>query len=350
MKLKISPENIFERIALSFNLAPTPLVDTQVAFTAARAIMAAADTGIYEALGKEKRSFEEVSSSCKTDPVATKHLLDCLVGIGYLNWSNDRYSLKTRYYKWLLKEYPSKLIGKLRFQIIEWNWMARLEDYVRTGKPLDFHSTMTASEWARYQEGMRDLSINVAKELAKKIKLPAGTTRMLDIGGSHGLFSIELCKKYPSLSSTILELPGAIDSASAIAAEHGLTERVKYQAGNALKDNLGEEQYDFVMINNVVHHFNVEENFQLAKKIALALKPGGSYGIGEFIRQHKPGEGGAVGATAGLYFALTSSSGTWSKEEIQSWQEKAGLKPKKPINVIVLPGWKMLMAEKIPNP
>jgi hypothetical protein len=40
---------------------------------------------------------------------------------------------------------------------------------------------------------------------------------MLDIGGSHGLFSIELCKRYSSLSSTIMELPGAIEAASAIA-------------------------------------------------------------------------------------------------------------------------------------
>ena len=50
MKLKIQPQGLLERIALWFNLAPTPLVDTQVAFNAARAIMAAADVGIYEAL------------------------------------------------------------------------------------------------------------------------------------------------------------------------------------------------------------------------------------------------------------------------------------------------------------
>ena len=77
---------------------------------------------------------------------------------------------------------------------------------------------MTADEWAHYQEGMRDLSVNVAKELAGKLKLPVHASKMLDIGGSHGLYSIELCKKYPSLTSTILELPGAIDRASAIAA------------------------------------------------------------------------------------------------------------------------------------
>jgi 2-polyprenyl-3-methyl-5-hydroxy-6-metoxy-1,4-benzoquinol methylase len=346
MKLKIVPENFLERVALRLNLAPTPLVDTQVAFNAARAIMAAADTGIFEAIGKNNKTVQQISNDCHTDPKATKHLLDCLVGIGYLKWSDGNYSLKPKFYKWLLKEYPSNLIGKLRFQFSEWNWMTKLEEYVRTGKPMELHSVLRPDEWTAYQDGMRDLSINTAKELAKKIKLPATASTMLDIGGSHGLYSIEICKKYPSLSSTILELPGAIDRAGKIAAAHGLTERIKYKTGNALFDDLGEQQYDLIMINNVVHHFTTEQNIELSKKVYRALKPGGLYGIGEFIRQNKPGEGGAVAATSDLYFALISSSGTWSKEEMTGWQEQAGLKPQKPISLITLPGWKMLLAAR----
>jgi len=346
MKLKITAENFMERIAIMLNLIPSPLIDTQVAFTQARAIMAAADLGIFEALSKDNKTVEQVADICKTHTVATKQLLDCLTGIGYLKWCNNKYSLKPRYYKWLLMEYPSNFIGKLRFQISEWNWMAKLEEYVRTGKPLDFHSFMSATEWANYQDGMRDLSVNTAKELAEKVKLPPNATKMLDIGGSHGLYSVELCKKHPSLNSTILELPGAIDRASAIAAQHGLTNRVHYLAGNALTDDLGEQQYDLIMINNVVHHFTDEDNLKLAQKAARALKPDGMYAVGEFIRGNKPGEGGAVASGAGLYFSLTSESGTWSIDEINSWQQKAGLKTQKPISLMTLPGWKMVVARK----
>lgn len=211
---------------------------------------------------------------------------------------------------------------------------------------MELHAVLSEKEWADYQDGMRDLSVNAASELAKKLNLPPHTTKMLDIGGSHGLYSIELCKKYPSLSSTILELPGAIDRASAIASQHGLTDRVKYKTGNTLTDDLGEKQYDLIMINNVVHHFTEEENRNLARKVFHALKPGGMYAIGEFIRRHKPGEGGAVAATSGLYFALISQSGTWSEEEMRSWQQEAGLKPQKPISFMTLPGWKLLIAMK----
>jgi 2-polyprenyl-3-methyl-5-hydroxy-6-metoxy-1,4-benzoquinol methylase len=346
MKIKNQPENLLEWLALKANLAPTPLIDTQVAFNAARAIMAAAELGIYEAIGKNSKTSDEVVSVCKTHAEATMHLLNCLVGIGYLQWNNGRYSLIPKYYKWLLKESESNLIGKLRFQLIEWEWMGKLEEYVRTGKPLDLHGSASGKEWELYQEGMRDLSINAAKELAPKIPVSKDATSMLDIGGSHGLFSIELCKKHPGLTSTIMELPGAIAAASAIAKRYDTTNRVNYVAGNALTDDLGTEKYDLVMINNVVHHFTNEQNIALAKKIARALKPNGIYAIGEFKRQSKPGEGGVVGATTGLYFSLTSSSGTWSAPEIEGWQKNAGFKIEKPVKPMSIPGWQLFIARK----
>ena len=346
MKIKVSPENPLEWMALRMNLAPLPLVETQIFFSAARAIMAAAELGIYEAIGKSSKTADEVAAASGTHPHATKELLNCLVGIGYLAWSDGKFSLKRKYHKWLLKESESNLIAKLRFQLLEWNWMAMLEDYVRTGNTLQLHGSVNEHEWKLYQEGMRDLSINAARELTSKIPVPKNATKMLDIGGSHGLYSIELCKKYPQLNSTIFELPGAVEAASAIAKRYDTTGRVSYTEGNALNDDLGTEQYDFIMINNVVHHFTSEQNMALAKKIANALKPGGVYGIGEFIRTDKPGEGGVITASTGLYFSVISASGNWSAEEITSWQKNAGLNVEKPVTAMALPGWKMIVARK----
>lgn len=343
MKIGLRAENPLEWIALRFNLAPVPLADTQVAFNAARAIMAGAELGIFEALGSGASTAEEIARSCETHPQATRQLLDCLVGVGYLRWKKGMYSLKPRYRKWLLRQSDSNLIGKLRFQRIEWNWMAQLEEYVRTGEPLDLHGSATAREWELYQEGMRDLSFNAARELAGKIPVPAGAKAMLDIGGSHGLYSIELCRRHPGLTSTVLELPGALESARAISRRYAGAEHLTYVAGDALSDDLGEQRYDLVMINNVVHHFTAEQNRQLARKVARALRPGGIYAIGEFIRAAEPGEGGVVASTSGLYFALTSASGAWSAAEIEGWQKEAGFEPGRSIRVVSIPGWKVII-------
>lgn len=346
MKLKLKAENLMEWIALKLNLAPVPLVETQIYFTVARTIMAAAELGVFESLGKTKKTAEEVARDCRTNPDSTKNLLNSLVGIGYVRYANGKYSLAPRSRKWLLKESDANLIGKLRFQLYEWNWMGHLEEYVRTGKSLDLHGSINPKEWESYQEGMRDLSVNAAKEVASKIPVPSGATQLLDIGGSHGLYSIELCKKYPNLHSTVLELPGAIDSASSIAKRYDTTGRVTYKAGNALTDELGEAVYDMVMINNVVHHFTDEQNNALAAKVYRALKPNGIYIIGEIIRNDTPGQGGVLGAATSLYFSMTSASGNWSETEISGWQTKAGFTKLKTINAMSVPGWRMIVAKK----
>src|SRR5690349_5044970 len=118
--------------------------------------MAGAALGVFEAIGRGGKTADEVAADCKTHPRATKQLLDCLTGLGYASWSDGRYALPPRYRKWLLRESPTSLVDKLVFQLTEWNWMARLEDVVRTVQPVDFHANMTAAERAAYQAEMRD--------------------------------------------------------------------------------------------------------------------------------------------------------------------------------------------------
>ncbi len=56
MKIKLQAENVLEWLAMKFNLAPRPLIDTQVSFSAARAIMVAAELGIFEAIGTQTKT------------------------------------------------------------------------------------------------------------------------------------------------------------------------------------------------------------------------------------------------------------------------------------------------------
>jgi SAM-dependent methyltransferase len=346
MKLAPRAENLMERIALMANLAPRPLLDTQIAFTAARAIMVAAETGIFEALGKAEQDAETIARECGTNERATRQLLDCLVGIGYANWRDGKYGLPAPLRKWLLRSSPGSIVNKLAYESLEWDFVGKTGDFVRTGKALAVHEGFSKRDWAVYQDAMRDVAANPAVELAKRLPVPPGATRLLDIGGSHGLFSTELCKRHPALAATILELPGAVDRASEIAQRDGLGDRVTYRVGNALTDDLGEEMFDVVMANNFVHGFSSEQNVGLAKRVARALSPGGVYAIGDFLRPSHPGAGGGVAAVMDLFFALVNASGTWALEEIVSWQRDAGLEPMKPIRFPSLPGWASAPAAK----
>ncbi len=339
MKLAPVSENPLEYFALRMNLVPTPLIDTQMAFTAARAIMAGAQLGVFDALATGPKDAAGVARECATHPEATRQLLDCLVGLEYLRFSEGRYDNSEVARKWIVRESPVSMRDKLVFQMLEWSWVSRLETFVKTGEAIDIHATMTGPEWTTYQDGMRALAVGVAREIARKLPVPKGASRMLDIGGSHGLYSVEMCKLHASLESTILELPEAIPRSRENLAKLGMGARVTHQAGDALRDDLGEDNYDLVFISNLVHHFSAAENAALARRVHRALKPGGLYVIADYVRSERPGAGGAIGATGDLYFALTSRSGTWSRAEMAAWQEEAGMTARRGIRFTTMPGF-----------
>jgi 2-polyprenyl-3-methyl-5-hydroxy-6-metoxy-1,4-benzoquinol methylase len=338
VKLTATPESVPEVIAVALNLVPIPLLHTWLAFIAARSIMAASALGIFEALGEADRTAEEVAANCRTDPRATKQLLNCLVGIGYARWRDGKYGICRRHRKWLLRASSNSIVGKLGFLSTEWDLVSRLREFVQSGKPVKMHDSMSTEQWALYQDAMHELAGGPASEVATRLPMPRGATRVLDIGGSHGLYSVELCRHYPGLHCTILELPAAIDRAMALAARHGMAERLSYRAADVFLEDLGEATYDVVIANNFVHHFTPAQNFELAKKVARALTPGGLYAIFELLRSDNPAGGGMI-ATLDLYFALTSASGLFSLAEITAWQRHAGLRPLRPIRLLRLPGW-----------
>lgn len=276
---------------------------------------------------------------CALNPRAVEVLLGALVSTRYLRYSDNRYQLTAKSRKWLAPQKQWSLYDYIPHVRDVWRIADGLEQFVRDGKALEIHeSGFEASQWSRYQRAMRSLAAGAAAEVSRRLRIKAGVKSMLDIGGSHGFYSVALCRKHPGLTATILDLPEAIEHAAPILAQEGMGERVRHKAGNALTDELGEQVYDLVFISNLVHHFTLAQNRDLAVRAARALKPGGALVIQELIRPQSPNSGDQAGQVLNLFFALTSTSGTWSIAEIKAWLREAGLAPKRPIFLRSIPG------------
>jgi SAM-dependent methyltransferase len=332
------PENPIEAIVSRLNVAPRPLLETQMAFTLARVIMLGVKLGIFDVLADGDATAEEVARRCGTDPRATEKLLFALAAARYVKASGASYGLTPVSRKWLLRDGERSLADKLLFQFHEWDWMESSEDYVRTGRPLDVHEMVDEDQWNSYQRGMRSLARALSDEATKRMPVPDGARDMLDIGGSHGYYSVALCRRHRGLRAVVLDLPQAVRHAAPLLAEEGMGDRVMHREGDALADDLGEEAYDLVITAQLVHHFSEEQNRDLTARIARALRPGGVYAILDAFRPETPRDAGQVGALFDFYFALTSQSGTWSPEEMADWQRAAGLEPRKAIRFRTVPG------------
>ena len=142
---------------------------------------------------------------------------------------------------------------------------------------------------------------------------------MLDIGGSHGYFSVAICRRNPQLRSTIIDLPEAIKYAAPVLAEEGMGDRIVHRAGNVLTEDLGTGVYDLIFLASVVHHFDDATNRDLMLRIARALRPGGVVAIWEPVRQDRNGKIRQVGGLMDLFFGFFSEAGTWSTAEVAGW-------------------------------
>jgi SAM-dependent methyltransferase len=338
MRLGLVAENPIEWVVARLNVAPRPLFETQMAYTLARLVMVGTKVGVFDALADGPADAAEVARRCETSHVGTEKLLFALAGAGYLRAKDGGYELSPVARKWLLRDSPHSLADKLLFQFLEWDWMENAEDYVRTGEPLELHSMTDDAQWDLYQRGMRAMANALADEALKRMPLPNDPRDMLDIGGSHGYYSVGLCRRNEELRSVILDLPDAVEQAAPLLAAEGMGDRVVHRAGNALMDDLGTDAYDIVLIAQVVHHFSREQNLELAKRVARALRPGGVYAVLDAFRPRTASDAGQVGALLEFYFALTSQSGTWAVEEISDWQREAGLSPRRPIRFRTAPG------------
>jgi 2-polyprenyl-3-methyl-5-hydroxy-6-metoxy-1,4-benzoquinol methylase len=346
MKLTVQPQTIFEYIGKLSNLAPLPLMDTHIAFVASRAIIEAVDLGVFESMEEHAKTTEEIAKDCDLNVYALRSFLGTLTASGYLKYSAGKFSLTKLSSKWLLKKNKQSLTDQILFLKILWRWIDDMGSFLKTGKGLQYHDHFTEEQTDLYQRAMLSLARVSAVEVGKRTPVPKGATEMLDIGGSHGLFSVSICKNHPRLKSTVLDLPMAIQKAAPLLSQEKMGSRVIHKAGSALTEDLGKNKYDLIFIANLMHHFSAEENSGLTERIAMALKPGGRFVIQEFIRPEKPKASDQVGATLDLFFALSSTSGTWTIKEISDWQKAAGLKINKPVKFLTLPGTAQVVAEK----
>lgn len=349
MKLSPTAQNAVEWAALKSGLVPTPLAYSHFGFMMSKFLLEATDKGIFESIGKNKVSLSHIADECKLDLRALKSLLGVLASMDLIDTANDLFFLTSKSKKWLLKDSPKSLYWLLMFDNrVCLKWMDHVGEFLQTGKGLQYHDTFTSEEWFYYQKAMEATAVITSGEAAKKIPVPGGATSMLDIGGAHGLYSVALCKKYQGLHSTIIDLPGAVEQAAPLLEKHNMNNVVSHRPGNILTDELEPSSYDLILMASVAHHFTVEENLLVAAKAFKALKPGGHFTIIEVLRHNEiKRNGDMLSAMGDFFFALSSTSGTWSLDEIMEWQRKAGFRPFAVKKFLTIPGYVAVTAQKV---
>ena len=347
----IHTDNPIEWIALKANLIPMPMLHGYWFDLVSKTVTAASRLEVFEAIKDTPQTLEQIAEKTGLNPKGLESLLKMLIITDYIKYRDGKFSLTRMSQKWCPKDSPDGLHDYLKFCSVMNKWGEHIDEYLKTGVGLGVHSTMNEEEWHYYQLAMEAMARITAKAAPGMMPIPRNPTEMLDIGGSHGLYCVEMCKKYPTLKATILELPEAIAKAEPILAKFSMGNRVVYQAGNALTDDFGENRYDLVLMSSLMHHFTAEENIEVSKKVAKALKPGGYFIIQEWgkpdLSRKLSKAKDYMGALTDMMFNFMSTSETWSLEALKGFQQKAGLKHHKVKTFMQMPGFTQVCAKKV---
>lgn len=303
--------------------------------------------GVFEALRKEPKSPARLAAELQLDPKGVGFLLDALDCLGYVSVKSGSYH-NTAATTQLLDMIS---MGIPYFEKIVFTDWADLEARLRNQKEMPFTldeprtPKWFAKEWRIFQDGMVALANMNLDEVLRRVEFPRSARHILDLGGGHGLYSIAFCERHPGLTATVFEIPEMERIANRVIAEHEMSNRVDFRAGDFFVDDLGSTSV--VLLFNVIHSKSEAQNVKLVERIADALEPGGMVVLlDQFPSRRLGGVGRAFGALMALSMFNSLGQQTYGLNQTAGWFRDAGLTGVRTVPLRSAPGNALVIGHK----
>ncbi|MGB2638901.1 MAG: class I SAM-dependent methyltransferase, partial [Candidatus Acidiferrum sp.] len=137
--------------------------------------------------------------------------------------------------------------------------------------------------WVAFARSMAPLTIPAANFISELIGAAEGKPcKVLDIAAGHGNYGITLAKKNPNAQIVALDWPSVLAVAAENAEKAGVSARYTTRPGSVFETDFG-GGYDFILLTNIFHHFDMATCEKLMRRVYAALKPGGKAVTLEFV-------------------------------------------------------------------
>ena len=243
---------------------------------------------VFTAIKEGHNTTPALADRCNASERGLRMLADYLVMLGFLTKSETTYALTQDSEMFLVKTSPAYLGGTLEFLLgpTLFNGFCDLTEAVRKGgTTLPDQGTIAEEhpEWVTFARAMMPMMVGPAKWIAEHLASTGGTiTKILDVAAGHGLYGIEIGKRFPEAEVTAVDWSNVLTVARENADAASLGDRFKTIAGSAFDVDFG-EGYDLVLLTNFLHHFGVPECEDFLRKVRASMAPGGRVITLEFV-------------------------------------------------------------------
>ncbi|MGD9212151.1 MAG: methyltransferase [Desulfobacteraceae bacterium] len=303
-------------------------------FMESRIILTAIELDLFSAIGTGATA-SDVAQRIGAHPRATEKLMNALIAIEILEKKSDVFYNGPLSAKFLTAgaQFDSRMASMHIVGL--WHSWSTLTDCVKKGTSINLEKKKERDEHATkaFIAAMHKNSAFRANQVIKQINLDS-VTRILDLGGGSGAYTMAFIKEKPTIKATIFDTPQVVPLAKDYIAKAGLSENMEFIVGDMIADSIG-SGYDLVWISAICHMWGPEENLKLLKKVNQALNPGGRVVIQDFIL-NDTGTAPRIGAVFALNMLVNTKAGSsYSKNEYIDWLTSAGFNK---TENIVLPG------------
>jgi 3-hydroxy-5-methyl-1-naphthoate 3-O-methyltransferase len=297
----------------------------------AQALEAAIELDLFTHIAQGNSSVAEIANACAASESGIRRLLNAMTGMGYLQKSkNESYRLRRIASDFLVRDKPLYMgdlgpVGKLL--MMAWT---TLPDAVKQGKPATparstdeaalFFSHLVPAIFTLNFLAAKAALVQIAPAARRRIK------RILDIGAGAAAWSIPFASAIKDARVTVVDFPAVIPVTREFAEKWKIADRYEYKEGDYHEVDFGVEEFDVVILGQIIHSEGIEQGKRLIERAFRALREQGMLVIGEFVPNDE-----RTGPEAPLLFGLnmlvnTPVGDVFTIREYREWLREAGFR------------------------
>lgn len=270
---------------------PVQLMQLLFGFAASRAIGVAAELGIADLVKEEAKTAEELAKQTGMHARSLYRLLRACASVGVFSEDKEKRFGLTPLAEPLLSDAPGGLRAFFAMMNTDWQFQtwAELPYSVRTGEPA-FNKVhgMSAFEYfwtnskagKEFNDGMTSSSASTSEAVLNTYDF-SGASKLVDVGGGHGLLLASILKKYPHLKGILYEVPAIAEGARELIASYGVADRCESVSGDFFQSvPAGGDAY---LLKHILHDWNDEQCITLLKNCRSAMNEGGRVLVVEMV-------------------------------------------------------------------
>lgn len=302
---------------------PERIFEIAQGFMASKHLFAASELGLFEVLGEGPVDLDGLAARTGLTRRTARISADAMVAIGLLERQGDRYANSPVAATFLSGQTPADLRPLLKFwDRLSYPAWQDLAGALGRGRPAHEIFEIDDELVPVMSAGIAAATAAACHALPEAAALPAAS-RVLDVGGGTGSWSIALAASDPDLTATVLELPEVARVAREELRGTAYAARIDARGGDVLVDELP-RGYDAFLLANLVHYFTPETNRSILQRIRAAAEPGAKVLIADFWTDPTHTQPLPAALMAGEFAIHVNDGDVYSVEEGAEWLATTG--------------------------